>query len=125
MIKFVVAFHHPANLDQFDGVYHDFLALIENMPYITRRQVVHVYGSPQGKAPYHRVLELYFATDEELKASLRSTEGQEAGNELARFGEGLFDVFFAEVYEEEGGSTPVPEPAPSQNANDSDASDSP
>ena len=38
-----------------------------------------------------------------------STAGQEAGNELARFAEGSFDVYFSEVYEEGGGQTPTDE----------------
>ncbi|MDQ7028147.1 MAG: EthD family reductase [Anaerolineae bacterium] len=105
MIKFVVMFRQPDDRGDFENAYNDFLALVERMPDIKRRQVVHVLGSPQGDAPYHRLLEIYFDTEEQLKASLMSGAGQEAGNELGRFKEGSFDVQFAEVYEEEGGST--------------------
>jgi uncharacterized protein (TIGR02118 family) len=108
MIKFVVAFRQPATQTDFENAYNDFLALVERMPSIKRRQVVHVTGSPRGEAPYYRLMELYFEHDTALKAALLSDEGQEAGNELARFEPGSFDVFFAEVYEEEGGSTPAP-----------------
>jgi hypothetical protein len=41
-----------------------------------------------------------------MREALLSQAGQEAGNELGRFQNGLFDVYFAEVYEEAGGSTP-------------------
>lgn len=108
MIKFVIMFREPDDMAEFENAYNDFLALVERMPDIKRRQVVHVLGSPMGKAPYHRLLEIYFDTEDILKASLMSKAGQEAGNELARFKEDSFDVQFAEVYEEDGGSTPEP-----------------
>jgi uncharacterized protein (TIGR02118 family) len=105
MIKFVVNFRQPDNLERFDNRYNDFLALVERMPLIQRRQAIHVIGSPQGKAPYHRALEIYFATEADLRESLLSKQGQEAGNELAKFEQGGFDVYFAEIFEEAGGKT--------------------
>lgn len=106
MIKFVVMFRQMDDED-FDNAYHDFLALVERMPDIQRRQAVHVIGSPQGAPPYQRGLEIYFETEEILRAALMSKAGQEAGNELGRFAEGSFDVYFSEVYEEGGGQTPT------------------
>jgi len=105
MIKFVVNFRQPNDLEKFDNSYNDFLALLERMPLIQRRQAIHVIGSPQGKAPYHRALEIYFATEADLRESLLSKQGQEAGNELGKFEQGGFDVYFAEVFEEAGGKT--------------------
>ncbi len=110
MIRFSIYFATPANLADFENAYNDFLALVEGMPHLQRRQVGHVIGSPQGEAPYFRSLELYFNTQEELRESLMSTAGQEAGNELARFGIENVTLFFSEIYEESGGSTPTPEP---------------
>jgi uncharacterized protein (TIGR02118 family) len=105
MIKFVVNFRQPKDLEKFENSYNDFLALVERMPLIQRRQAIHVTGSPQGKAPYHRALEIYFATEADLRESLLSQHGQEAGNELGKFEQGGFDVYFAEVFEEAGGKT--------------------
>jgi len=110
MIRFSIYFSIPANLDDFENTYNDFLALVEHMPYLQRRQVGHVIGSPQGEAPYFRSMELYFNTQQELRESLMSGAGQEAGNELARFGVGNVHLFFSEIYEESGGSTPRTEP---------------
>ena len=107
MIKFVVMFRVVDEGEVFDNAYHDFLALLERMPDVQRRQAIHVIASPQGEPPYQRGIEIYFETEEQLKASLLSKEGQEAGNELSRFAAGSFDIFFSEVYEEIGGSTPT------------------
>lgn len=106
MFKFVVMFKKPDKAEEFENIYNDFLALVERIPSITRRQVLHITGSPQGEPLYYRGLELYFDSNDDMKAALMSKEGQEAGNELARFGADTFDVTFSAVYEEEGGSTP-------------------
>jgi uncharacterized protein (TIGR02118 family) len=107
MVKFIITFRKPQNIAVFENAYNDFLALIERMPNITRRQVVNVLGGPVGEAPYYRILEVYFESLEKLESSLKSKQGQEAGSELGRrFVKGSYEAFFAEVYEEEGGQTP-------------------
>lgn len=106
MVKFIITFSTPANIGVFEGAYNDLLALVERMPHIERRQVVNVLGSPLGEAPYYRILEIYFESVEQMEASLRSKAGQETGGELGRrFPAGKFAAFYAEVFEEAGGST--------------------
>lgn len=106
MWKFMVLFRQPdKDAEAFENTYNDFLALVERMPAIERRQVVHVVGSPLGAPAYTRVLELYFHSRQQMELSLMSPPGQEAGKELNRFAPNSFDVLFAEVYEETGGST--------------------
>lgn len=106
MIKFMVIFRKPAHLDAFEDAYNDFLALVERMPHIKRRQVINVIGSPIGESPYYRILEVYYQDRAALENSLNSPAGQEAGGELRRFPLGSFEMVFADVYEEEGGHTP-------------------
>ena len=108
MVKFMITFSTPANIGVFEKAYNDLLALVERMPNIERRQVVNVLGSPIGAAPYYRILEIYFDSLEQMEASLRSPAGQETGGELGkRFAAGKYSAFYAEVYEEAGGSTPT------------------
>lgn len=108
MIKFVIAFNKPEFAYVFENAYNDLLALVERMPDITRRQVVNVLGSPVGKPPYYRILEIYFENIETMEAALRSPAGQEAGGELGRrFKAGTYQAFYAEIFEESGGSTPT------------------
>ena len=106
MVKFMILFRQPEDVDKFENVYQDFLALIERMPHIQRRQVVHVTGSPQGAPEYYRILELYFESSEVQQEALMSPQGQEAGAELNRFDRDSFQLLLADVYEEAGGSTP-------------------
>jgi len=122
MIKFMILFHQPTDINTFENVYQDFLALIERMPNILRRQVVHVTGSPQGTPQYYRILEIYFDTLDKQQEALMSSIGQEAGQELARLPQGTFDLLFADVYEEGGGSTPQSESDTDEDAEANDAS---
>jgi uncharacterized protein (TIGR02118 family) len=109
MVKFSVLFHHPraAEATRFENIYNDFLALVERMPHVRRRQVNTILGSPLGETRYYRVLEVYYDDQAQMNASLRSPQGQEAGGELRRLPPGSFEVILAEVYEEMGGSTPA------------------
>ncbi len=107
MIKFMVMFRQPVNVERFENTYQDFLALVERIPNIVRRQVVHVIGSPAGPSEYYRILELYFESQEVQNEALMSAEGQEAGAELYRLPKDSFELLYADVYEEQGGSTPA------------------
>jgi hypothetical protein len=108
MIKFVIAFCKPQNLPNFENAYNDLLAKIEQMPAIQRRQVVSVLGSPAGEPAFYRLLETYFEDVAHMEAALRGAAGQAAGAALGQhFASGTYQAFFAEVYEESGGSTPV------------------
>ena len=109
MMKFMVLFRQPENAERFENIYQDFLALVERIPHIQRRQVVHVTGSPAGAPEYYRILEIYFRVAGAQNEALLSAAGQEAGAELYRLPKDSFEMLFADVYEEEGGSTPIAE----------------
>lgn len=123
MIKFMVMFRPPDKTERFEIIYQDFLALVERIPHIRRRQVVHVTGSPGGAAEYYRILEIYFDSLEIQNEALMSDAGQEAGAELYRLPKDSFELLYADVYEEEGGSTPAADSvaeAPNETANSSE-----
>ncbi len=107
MVKFIILFYTPQQ-DDFEDCYNQFLARVENMPAIVRRQVNTILGSPIGTPKVYRILEVYFETYPQLQEALKSTEGQLAGAELAKFKQNSVDMLFAEVYEEVGGQTPSP-----------------
>lgn len=108
MVKFVILFHMPADHERFEEGYNRFLALVEQMPLILRRQVNSVLGSPLGETRIYRVLEVYYDDYAEMDQSLKSVQGQAAGSGLMQgFPAGTFEFYFAEVYEEAGGYTPT------------------
>lgn len=112
MIKFMILFDQPEDPENFENVYQDLLALLERMPNIMRRQVVHVTDSPQGAPKVYRILEIYFLSMPLMQDALLSAVGQEAGRELnQRLSADSFQVFYADVYEEAGGNTAPVAPA--------------
>lgn len=125
MIKFMILFRQPTDPDSFENVFQDFLALIERMPNILRRQVVHVTGGPKGLPQYYRILELYFESPATQQEALLSPIGQEAGKELSRLADDATELMFADVYEEEGGSTPNQPDATPASEDDHNSSDTP
>ncbi|MDZ4769123.1 MAG: EthD family reductase [Chloroflexota bacterium] len=106
MVKLIVQFYLPGDVDVFEFAYNDFLALVERMPSVRRRQVNSVLGSPVGETRLYRILEVYFDDYAQMEAALRSPAGQEAGGELRRL-PGGFEMIFTDVYEEVGGVTPT------------------
>ena len=105
MVKFMVIFYKPRKFDSFENRYNDFLALVKRMPDIKRRQVISVTGGPAGESRFYRILEVYYDDYDQLKASLNSPPGQEAGGELKKFPHGSYEMIFADVHEEDGGQT--------------------
>jgi hypothetical protein len=106
VVKFAIHFFRPSDAEAFEIGYNEFLALIERMPNVQRRQVVNVLGSPRGDSPLYRILEVYFEDYAGMQASLNTFQGQEAGGHLNTFPKSSFEMIFAEVYEETGGHTP-------------------
>jgi len=123
MLKFMIVFSQPEDAERFENVYQDFLALVERMPNILRRQVVHVTGSPQGTPEIYRILELYFESTETQNEALLSIAGQEAGKELQRLATGAYQLLHADVYEEDGGSTPYAAAEDNADAADGDSAE--
>src|SRR5450631_3586323 len=98
MVKLSILYRHPDDEESFEARYNQNLALMEQMPGITRQQACVVFGGPGGKSPYHRLLEFYFETAAALDAALRSPEGQAAGSDLMQFARDA-ELLFAEVFE--------------------------
>ncbi len=99
MVKLSILYRQPADEASFEPRYNQSLALMEQLPGIRRRQVCHVLGSPAGKSPFYRFLELYFDDFESLDSALLSPEGRAAGADLMQFARDS-ELIFSEVYEE-------------------------
>lgn len=99
MVKLILLYR-PSERSDFQDRYHKNLALLEKMPGIRRRAASIVHGTPEGVAPFERILELYFDDREAMEAALRSEAGIAAGRDLMEFAREDAIVLFADVYEE-------------------------
>jgi uncharacterized protein (TIGR02118 family) len=99
MVKLSILYRQPTTGIDFEPLYNQNLALMEQLPGIRRRQVCHVLGGPAGKSPYFRLLELYFDDFDALDSAMRSAEGRAAGADLMQFARDT-ELIFSDVYEE-------------------------
>jgi len=99
MIKVTVLYGHPTDTDAFDRYYAEtHIPLAEKIPGLQRFEVARVVATPDGsQAPYYRMADLYFESQEALQAAMGAPEGQAAGDDLANFATGGVTMLFSEV----------------------------
>ena len=80
MPKLIVLYPPPVDEAEFERRYRTEHApmVIDTIPGLKKFVAARVLGTPDGKAPYQRVAELYFDSTESLQAGMGSPEGQAA-----------------------------------------------
>lgn len=104
MVKLMIMFKHPTDVDRFEAGYVKSLALLEKMTGIQRQQANIVLGNPmnpEGHSPYYRILELYFEDQTSLDKAMRSPEGVAAGQSLMQYAGDIVEVMFVDVFEDD------------------------
>jgi uncharacterized protein (TIGR02118 family) len=100
-VKLVVIYPRPKDVDVFEKVYRD-----EHVPLAvaklggkTKMVATKILGSPQGTAPFHRIVEVYFPSMQALEACAASEDGKEALAYAGKISSGGAPIFL--VAEEE------------------------
>ena len=74
------------------------LPLVAKIPFLQRFEAGRVLGTPDGgEAPYYRVAELWFQSEETLNHALNTKEGQAAVRDVPTFATGGATVLIAEA----------------------------
>jgi uncharacterized protein (TIGR02118 family) len=99
MVKLVVAYRPPTDLDEFEQRYRDeHIALAERVPNLQRLALGTVVGTATGgDAPYVRIAELYFEDQAALTAGASSPEGQVAAGHAVEIATGGVDLMIVQV----------------------------
>ena len=99
MVKLVVAYRQPTDVDEFERRYHDeHVAMAKRIPHLSRIEFGKVAGMLDGSAaPYHRIAELYFKDQGALGAAGSSPEGQAAIGHAGEIASGGLDVMVVVV----------------------------
>ena len=99
MVKAVVLYGPPENVDAFERYYADtHTALATAIPGLRRFEAARGIATPDGsELPYQRIAELTFEDMDALQAGLGSDEGQVAVNDIPNFATGGATVFFAQI----------------------------
>ncbi len=75
MVRLMILFRQGTKSGTFDLRYARNLALLRKMPGVQAVRESQIVGGPAGQAPYHRLVEVSFASFDALDAALRSPEG--------------------------------------------------
>ena len=100
MIKLIILFRKPADIDAFEEHFaNQYVPATNAMPHVQRATVSRTLGAPRGEPAYYLIQELYFEGLAELNQSLNSPEGRNAGATLMGFAHELVTLMYAEVWE--------------------------
>ena len=101
MVKLVVAYKHPSDVEEFERRYKDeHVDLARRIPHMSRIEFGKVAGMMDGsKAPYHRIAELYFPSQAAMGQGAATPDGQAAIGHAAAIASGGFDAMVVEVEE--------------------------
>jgi uncharacterized protein (TIGR02118 family) len=101
MVKLVVAYKHPSDVEEFERRYKDeHVAMARRIPHMSRIEFGKVAGMMDGsKAPYHRIAELFFANDAAMGQGASSPEAQAAIKHAADIASGGLDAMVVVVEE--------------------------
>jgi uncharacterized protein (TIGR02118 family) len=99
MVKLMVLYGPPADRAAFEEYYATtHTAIAAKTPNVARFEAGRVVGTPDGSEPaYYRCAELWFESDDALRAAMASPAGQATVADVANFATGGATVLVAEV----------------------------
>jgi uncharacterized protein (TIGR02118 family) len=98
-VKIVVLYGPPTDSAAFEDYYaHTHLPLAAKMPNVERFEAGRVVGTPDGSdAPYYRIAEFWFDSQDALQATMSSPEGRATVADIPNFATGGVTVVIAAV----------------------------
>lgn len=102
VVKLVALYKHPEDVEEFERRYgEEHMPLAWKMPGLKKVELSHFTSRPGGGRPaYHFMAELYFDSEVDLQASMRSPEGVAAAKVLMEFAGDLVTFLIADVRQE-------------------------
>jgi uncharacterized protein (TIGR02118 family) len=99
MVKLVVAYRHPTDVEEFERRYkQEHIDMARRIPHMSKIEFGKVVGLMDGsKAPYHRIAELYFPSQAEMGKAASSADGQAAIGHAADIASGGLDAMVVET----------------------------
>jgi uncharacterized protein (TIGR02118 family) len=99
MVKITVLYGAPVDPEAFEHHYTNIhAALVAKMPHLQRFEASRVAAAPDGSpAPYYRIAELWFDSQDDLQAATSSPEGRETVDDIGNFATGGATVLVSEI----------------------------
>jgi uncharacterized protein (TIGR02118 family) len=105
VIKFVVSYRVPADVDAFDAAYFGtHVPIVKQTPGLVRTELAKVLKTVAGEPSLHVIAELFFESYDDLKAAFKSEQWAASGANLAEWGatDLVASMHIAEVVNEAG-----------------------
>jgi uncharacterized protein (TIGR02118 family) len=98
MVKLVVLYKKPQNVEEFEKKYREeHMPIVNRIPGLKSVEISKMVGAPMGESPYYMMAELYFDNMDALKAGMSSPEGKESAKNIMSFAKDIISMMFAEV----------------------------
>jgi uncharacterized protein (TIGR02118 family) len=99
MMKVTILYGHPKSPEAFEKYYEStHLPLAGKIKGVDRLELTKFIAAPDGGKPaFYRMAELYFATQDQMKQTLGSAEGQAAVADIENFATGGATVLIGSV----------------------------
>jgi len=101
MVKLVILFEPPEELQAFEAAWQTFLRQAEQMPGLKKETVSRVERFLYGDRAVYQIHEFYFDSIKEAEEAMASPQGVEAGKLLQTMTAGRFSLFFADHKEDD------------------------
>jgi uncharacterized protein (TIGR02118 family) len=103
MVKVLVLFGAPVDLQAFGRHFEQVHEpLLVELPGLRAFDVLDVSGAARGVSPFHLIVELQFASEQDMQSCLNSEQGQRMARDFGRFASGGVTVLFCHSREQNG-----------------------
>ena len=97
MFKLVAIYKIPNDKDAFEKHYQEVhTPLTMKVPKMKEFRLNRVFGSPTGTSDLHLIAEMCFATKDDFKEAMKTTEARDSGMDLMKFAKEIVSVHFVE-----------------------------
>ena len=98
MVKVLVLFGMPLDKEVFDLHFEEtHYPLIEKLPDLQASRINYVAGVVTGEAPYYRIVELEFSSEETMQKGLNSRSGQLMAQDFSNFASGGVTILLCQT----------------------------
>jgi uncharacterized protein (TIGR02118 family) len=97
LVRVLVLFGTPVDRAGFEQHFErDYHPLLLQVPNLTQLDINRIAGAAKGESPFYMVVEMHFASEQDMQQGLNSEAGQAMASDLSQFASGGVTVLFSQ-----------------------------